>query len=109
MPQSLYPAVEKSVKKGGGFHEPLAHDLKDEDLSDWHIVNCCIDKLNARSGSTASAAASEELYDHRADPYEWKNLAARADLAGTKRELAALLPTKNHPPTKQGGGRTENQ
>lgn len=34
------------VDKYEGFHEPLEHDLKDEDLGDWHIVNWCIDQLN---------------------------------------------------------------
>ncbi len=34
------------VEKDEGFHVPLAHDLKDEDISDWHAVNWCIDQLN---------------------------------------------------------------
>lgn len=38
------------------------------------------------------ADGSEELYDHDADPMEWKNLAADAALAGVKKELAAYLP-----------------
>ncbi|MEZ6146730.1 MAG: hypothetical protein R3B91_15200 [Planctomycetaceae bacterium] len=29
-----------------GFHEPLQHDLRDEDLADWHTVNFCIEKLS---------------------------------------------------------------
>ena len=36
----------KGVTKNEGFHDPLQHDLKDEDLSDWHIVNWCIERLN---------------------------------------------------------------
>ncbi len=36
----------------------------------------------------------EELYDHDKDPREWENLAGRAELAETKRELAALLPAE---------------
>ncbi len=71
-------------------HGYLNHSVRTED---WRYIRY--------------ADNSEELYDHRADPYEWKNLAARPDLAATKRELAALLPTKNHPPTKPG--RTEDQ
>ena len=38
---------------------------------------------------------SEELYDHEADPLEWKNLAGVAKHADVKKKLAAWLPTKN--------------
>jgi arylsulfatase A-like enzyme len=41
------------------------------------------------------ADGSEELYDHRQDPGEWRNLAADPDQAATKRELAAWLPKEN--------------
>jgi arylsulfatase A-like enzyme len=34
----------------------------------------------------------EELYDHRADPHEWHNLANRSEHRTQKQELAALLP-----------------
>ena len=34
------------VKKMDGFHDPMTHDLKDEDLLDWHVVNYCIEQLN---------------------------------------------------------------
>lgn len=40
---------------------------------------------------------SEELYDHRDDPHEWRNLAGQAEFAERKRELAALLPQVNVP------------
>ncbi|MSU49700.1 MAG: iduronate-2-sulfatase [Opitutus sp.] len=33
------------VDKNEGFHDPLKHDLKDEDLMDWHTVNYAIDRL----------------------------------------------------------------
>lgn len=36
---------------------------------------------------------SEELYNHLEDPFEWKNLAGDAALAGVKSRLAAALPT----------------
>ena len=35
----------EGVDKMEGFHDPLAHDLKDEDLADWHTVNFCIEQL----------------------------------------------------------------
>jgi arylsulfatase A-like enzyme len=38
------------------------------------------------------ADGGEELYDHDADPYEWNNLAAAAEHAEAKKELAKLLP-----------------
>jgi arylsulfatase A-like enzyme len=44
------------------------------------------------------ADGSEELYDLRADPHEWTNVAARAALAIRKQELAGWLPRTNAPP-----------
>jgi hypothetical protein len=35
-----------------------------------------------------------ELYDHDLDPLEMQNLAGRAELAQTQKELTALLPRK---------------
>ena len=40
------------------------------------------------------ADGSEELYDHDADPLEWKNLAGDPALADVKRELAGWLPQR---------------
>jgi len=37
----------------------------------------------------------EELYDHDADPLEWKNLASDARHVDVKKRLAAFLPAKN--------------
>jgi arylsulfatase A-like enzyme len=41
---------------------------------------------------------TEELYDHDADPYEWKNLASDPKYADTKKKLAAWLPKTNARP-----------
>jgi arylsulfatase A-like enzyme len=38
---------------------------------------------------------SEELYDHRVDPYEWTNLASRAELKEIKSDLAKSFPSTN--------------
>jgi arylsulfatase A-like enzyme len=44
------------------------------------------------------ANGDEELYDEASDPYEWTNLAGRAQFAAQKRELAKWLPVENAPP-----------
>lgn len=41
------------------------------------------------------ADGGEELYDHDADPLEWKNLASDPKFAGVKKELMAQLPKVN--------------
>ncbi|HEX6985056.1 MAG TPA: sulfatase, partial [Planctomycetaceae bacterium] len=48
------------------------------------------------------ANGSEELYDMRADPHEWTNLAGDPRHAATKRELAAWLPATNAAPLGRG-------
>lgn len=40
------------------------------------------------------ADGSEELYDHRTDPYEWTNLATQSEHAAVKRRLAAQIPAE---------------
>lgn len=44
------------------------------------------------------ADGSEELYDHQADPYEWKNLAGDPAFDATKKELASYFPTTEREP-----------
>lgn len=44
------------------------------------------------------ADGTEELYDMRADPNEWKNLAGDPAHAAVTRELARFLPAKDVPP-----------
>lgn len=46
------------------------------------------------------ANGDEELYDHGADPMEWKNLAGDAKFASVKKELAKWMPTKEAPNAK---------
>lgn len=50
------------------------------------------------------ADGSEELYDHRNDPYEWTNVAAEEKNTALKKDLAALLPQKNVPGLTQTDG-----
>lgn len=40
------------------------------------------------------ADGSEELYDHRNDPYEWTNLAGRPEHADVQQRLAAKVPSE---------------
>ena len=35
----------EGVEKMEGFHKPVTHDLKDEDIADWHVVNWCIERM----------------------------------------------------------------
>ena len=46
----------------------------------------------------------EELYNESTDPYEWTNLAADPQYAGTKAELAKMLPTSSHEDIGGKGG-----
>jgi arylsulfatase A-like enzyme len=46
------------------------------------------------------ANGDEELYDHDADPNEWKNLAAEAKYADVKKQLARFFPKENKPDVK---------
>jgi arylsulfatase A-like enzyme len=50
------------------------------------------------------ANGEEELYNEATDPYEWKNLAGDPQYAGTKRELAKMMPTANHEDIGGKGG-----
>lgn len=43
------------------------------------------------------ADGSEELYDHRNDPMEWRNLARRSSAAPVKARLAAYIPKTARP------------
>ena len=44
----------------------------------------------------------EELYDHKTDPMEWKNLADNDAYASVKARLKALIPTEREPASPQG-------
>lgn len=46
--KGLHPAGP-GVTKNEGFHAPVQHDLKDEDLMDWHTVNYAIERLSRKA------------------------------------------------------------
>jgi arylsulfatase A-like enzyme/phosphodiesterase/alkaline phosphatase D-like protein len=48
MDSKLYSLNGEGVKKYQGYHQPLPHDLKDDDLGDWHMVDWCIEQLNKK-------------------------------------------------------------
>ena len=43
---------------------------------------------------------TDELYDHRADPNEWTNLANQPEHERTKKQLAEMIPPNQHPGLK---------
>lgn len=43
---------------------------------------------------------AEELYDHKEDPHEWQNLAAKKSMQKIKQELKTKLPKKNARPQR---------
>ncbi len=43
----------------------------------------------------------EELYDHSADPHEWKNLASQPKYSSVKAQLAEYLPKSDAPDTRK--------
>jgi len=47
-PRLPVPAHGKGVDKMEGFHNPVSHDLKDEDLADWHTVTWCVEQLGKK-------------------------------------------------------------
>lgn len=53
------------------------------------------------------ADGSEELYDEKADPLEWKNLASDSNYANVKKDLAQWFPKTNVPtPAERGADKT---
>jgi len=54
---------------------------------------------------------TEELYDHRVDPQEWTNVAAKPEHSAVKERLAKWLPktdTPDSPHQRAGGGQKKN-
>jgi arylsulfatase A-like enzyme len=81
----------------GPLMRPLLADAKAE----WSLPAITTYHQNNHSIRTEKwryihyANGDEELYDHDADPYEWKNLATDPKFAATKAELGKWLPKDN--------------
>lgn len=71
-------------------------EWKGHALSTWLKGNHSIRTEDWRY--TLYADGTEELYDHRNDPYEWTNLAKEEKHKSIKHELSLLLPTSNATP-----------
>ena len=88
----------------------LLPQLKDPDASrsqpavtTWYYNNHSV--RDRRHRYIRYRDGAEELYDHRSDPNEHRNLAAHPGYASVKSELAAYLPKKNVvPEAMQSGG-----
>ena len=103
----------KGVGKDDGFHLPMKHDLKDEDLMDWHTVNYCIERLNKKHDKPFFIACGlhkphlpfavpRKYYDMF--PLETIELPPyrEDELAAIKAKLAKSLPTQNAPHKRSG-------
>ncbi len=59
------------------------------------------------------ADGTDELYNERTDPREWKNVATNAEFADIKKQLARYLPKTNAPPvpenTETGKGKNKKK
>jgi arylsulfatase A-like enzyme len=109
---SLYPTLTElagiarpSHVEGDSIRPLLADpaaEWKGHALSTWLQGNHSIRTEHWRY--TRYADGSEELYDHRSDPYEWTNVASKQEHTSLKSELAALLPANNAPGLTKGDG-----
>ena len=75
-------------------------------VTTWHYNNHSVRDLNFRY--TRYRDGTEELYDHRSDPGEHRNLAPDSDYERVKARLAAFLPKKNSVPSSIEDGGTDS-
>ena len=72
-------------------------------VTTWYYKNHSVRDLDFRYIRYRDGA--EELYDHRSDPNEHRNLAADPDYAAVKERLAAYMPKRNAVPASiESGG-----
>ena len=89
---------------------PQLHDAKavrrNPAISTWHYNNHAARSQNFRY--IRYRDGSEELYDHRTDPNEHRNLANEPKWANIKKKLRQSLPTKNVVPKSIQDGGTDS-
>jgi arylsulfatase A-like enzyme len=92
-----------TVLEAAGIAPPAGHDahsllarISGEDceraepvVSTWKRGNHSVRTLRWRY--TRYSDGGEELFDHGVDPFEWTNLAARAEFAAVREDLARRL------------------
>ncbi len=84
------------------LEDPAAHRTEPA-VTTWYYNNHSVRDLNFRY--TRYRDGSEELYDHRSDPGEHRNLASDPKYSQVKEGLAAYVPKKNVVPISiQKGG-----
>jgi iduronate 2-sulfatase len=91
---SLMPQLDSPGKLR---HEPA--------VMTWQYNNHAVRSMNFRF--IRYRDGSEELYDHRVDPEEHRNLAADPEVAGIKQRLAAAIPEVNVVPRSIAEGGTD--
>ncbi|MBX3401275.1 MAG: sulfatase [Gemmataceae bacterium] len=102
---SVYPTllslagIAKPAHVEGADLKPLLADPKAKwetpAITTYHLNNHSI--RTERFRYIRYADGGEELYDHDADEYEWKNLANDPKFADAKASMKKLLPAKNAP------------
>lgn len=102
---SVYPTLcslcglEKPAHLDGEDIQPLLLDPKAKwdkpAITTFHLDNHAV--RTAKWRYIRYADGGEELYDHDADPYEWKNLAGDEAYNKVKQEMKKLLPATNKP------------
>ena len=95
----LYPTLADvcQIKAPGDLHgQSLVALLKSPDTQTDRAVVTTFDKGNVSVGTqhwrfVQYADGSRELYDHRSDPHEWKNLAGNPEYAAFEKRLVAMI------------------
>ena len=114
---SIYPTLVELCGLEAARHVegPSLKPLLDDPQAKWeHVALTTHGKGNhavrsERYRYIRYADGSEELYDHDADPLEWKNLTKDAKHADVKERLAKWFPEKNVPDAPRQKEKAKNK